>query len=607
MIDRNPVSVDTSPVLRPVQLHLSVNTDDLISVNVEYQIAHEKATIKSIQGKLVSLSGAMLEHKDQQAGLFAEYYTELKKKISDHPESAKLQSYLSELAELSGDDDSSIAHLREAFQLSQSEYVGSRLAFGLYKKKDSTSAIELLEGDSIRSSIVGLLVLAAIRLNQGQLNSASESIGKAIECDPLNANARLMAGTVALIQSQFPLAIRNFRQAADILPHSVSVLSNLGLAYRLNGEEKKSRQALEQAHQINPLNQQTVLLLADARLADREPDRSIRLLEQYLDADQSSPELWDRLAYCQYVTGRYREALNSLRAESALNESEAAWNNLALVNWKSGNYKKAEACFSESLRLVTPTADLWPIVRNYVEFLSSRGRLKEVVRVVADFTTSDAVNSNQAVFEKAEALFIYAAALHQLDEYETAVSVSIENLKSQSVAPKTKLNFASLLLFHFSMVKPDNTRAFEVLELVESTLQQLPDLPPKESRRLMNNIVYVLLENDEMAIADRYLNYVKTHLDQDVFLTATFGLWHFKNGRYREGVNYYKKAVKLTRNQDLRRLIEQKMQLETARYHHRKGNGQQARIAAARVLSKKTQLGTFTSQARALISEIDQS
>lgn len=607
MIDRNPVSVDTSPVLRPVQLHLSVNTDDLISVNVEYQIAHEKATIKSIQGKLVSLSGAILEHKDQQAGLFAEYYTELKKKISDHPESAKLQSYLSELAELSGDDDSSIAHLREAFQLSQSEYVGSRLAFGLHKKQDSTSAIELLEGDSIRSSIVGLLVLAAIRLNQGQLNSASESIGKAIEYDPLNANARLMAGTVALIQNQFPLAIRNFRQAADILPHSVSVLSNLGLAYRLSGEEKKSRQALEQAHQINPLNQQTVLLLADARLANHEPDRSIRLLEQYLDADQSSPELWDRLAYCQYVTGRYREALNSLRAESALNESEAAWNNLALVNWKSGNYKKAEACFSESLRLVTPTADLWPIVRNYVEFLSSRGRLKEVVRVVDDFTTSDAVNSNQAAFEKAEALFIYATALHQLDEYETAVSVSIENLKSQSAAPKTKLNFASLLLFHFSMVEPDNTRAFEVLELVESTLQQLPDLPPKESRRLMNNIVYVLLENDKMATADRYLNYVKAHLDQDVFLTATFGLWHFKNGRYREGVNYYKKAVKLTRDQDLRRLIEQKMQLETARYHHRKGNGQQARIAAARVLSKKTQLGTFTSQARALISEIDQS
>ena len=607
MIDRNPVSVDMSPVLRPVQLHLSVNTDDLISVNVEYQIAHEKATIKSIQGKLVSLSGAILEHKDQQAGLFAEDYTELKKKIADHPESAKLQSYLSELAELSGDDDSSIAHLREAFQLSQSAYVGSRLAFGLHKKQDSTSAIELLEGDSIRSSIVGLLVLAAIRLNQGQLNSASESIGKAIECDPLNANARLMAGTVALIQSQFPLAIRNFRQAADILPHSVSVLSNLGLAYRLNGEEKKSRQALEQAHQINPLNQQTVLLLADARLAGREPDRSIRLLEQYLDADQSSPELWDRLAYCQYVTGRYREALNSLRAESALNESEAAWNNLALVNWKSGNYKKAEACFSESLRLVTPTADLWLIVRNYVEFLSSRGRLKDVVRVVDDFTTSDAVNSNQAAFEKAEALFIYATALHQLDEYETAVSVSIENLKSQSVAPKTKLNFASLLLFHFSMVEPDNTRAFEVLELAKSTLQQLPDLPPKESRRLMNNIVYVLLENDEMAIADHYLNYVKTHLDQDVFLTATFGLWHFKNGRYREGVNYYKKAVKLTRDQDLRRLIEQKMQLETARYHHRKGNGQQARIAAARVLSKKTQLGTFTSQARALISEIDQS
>lgn len=607
MIDRNPVSVDTSPVLRPVQLHLSVNTDDLISVNVEYQIAHEKATIKSIQGKLVSLSGAILEHKDQQAGLFAEYYTELKKKIADHPESAKLQSYLSELAELSGDGDSSIAHLREAFQLSQSAYVGSRLAFGLHNKEDSTSAIELLEGDSIRSSIVGLLVLAAIRLNQGQLNSASESIGKAIEYDPLNANARLMAGTVALIQSQFPLAIRNFRQAADILPHSVSVLSNLGLAYRLNGEEKKSRQALEQAHQINPLNQQTVLLLADARLAGREPDRSIRLLEQYLDADQSSPELWDRLAYCQYVTGRYREALNSLRAESALNESEATWNNLALVNWKSGHYKKAEACFSESLRLVTPTADLWPIVRNYVEFLSSCGRLKEVVRVVDDFTTSDAVNSNQAAFEKAEALFIYATALHQLDEYETAVSVSIENLKSQSAAPKTKLNFASLLLFHFSMVEPDNTRAFEVLELVESTLQQLPDLPPKESRRLMNNIVYVLLENDAMAIADRYLNYVKTHLDQDVFLTATFGLWHFKNGRYREGVNYYKKAVKLTRDQDLRRLIEQKMQLETARYHHRKGNGQQARIAAARVLSKKTQLGTFTSQARSLISEIDQS
>jgi len=61
---------------------------------------------------------------------------------------------------------------------------------------------------------------------------------------------------------QYPRAIEKYKVAVERAPWWTAALNGLGLLYTQSGDEDKARQALEQAHQLDPFNLRTTNYLA---------------------------------------------------------------------------------------------------------------------------------------------------------------------------------------------------------------------------------------------------------------------------------------------------------------------------------------------------------
>jgi Flp pilus assembly protein TadD len=91
-----------------------------------------------------------------------------------------------------------------------------------------------------------------LALELGQVSTAQQLLERAD--DPVKPDWRVISarGTVLARQERFKEAIPFFERARQLAPDQPSVLSNLAMAYAMDGEAQKAEQLLRQAAQMGP-------------------------------------------------------------------------------------------------------------------------------------------------------------------------------------------------------------------------------------------------------------------------------------------------------------------------------------------------------------------
>ncbi|HUN74141.1 MAG TPA: tetratricopeptide repeat protein [Steroidobacteraceae bacterium] len=122
--------------------------------------------------------------------------------------------------------------------------------------------------------------MAALLMQQGQWDQASDQIAAVLRVSPRNDDALLLRANVALDRGNPGAAIGDLRAVLHDQPRSAPVMRTLARAYRANGQAALAEETLRAAEDAAPLDVAVRLELAQLLTQTHRPDQALSLLEQ---------------------------------------------------------------------------------------------------------------------------------------------------------------------------------------------------------------------------------------------------------------------------------------------------------------------------------------
>jgi tetratricopeptide (TPR) repeat protein len=129
--------------------------------------------------------------------------------------------------------------------------------------------------------------LAKAYWSQGRYDKAKEEAGKGTEGFPDQARFPLLLGIVALSEGQFEEALRHNRRALEIDPLNADALHNLGLTLLMTGKAEEAIAVVERAIGLSP-NERYFFTLAKANEGIGKKDLAVSLYGEYLRRSKPS-------------------------------------------------------------------------------------------------------------------------------------------------------------------------------------------------------------------------------------------------------------------------------------------------------------------------------
>lgn len=143
------------------------------------------------------------------------------------------------------------------------------------------------------SDFRGCLALGMVLTAQRDMVARARSqLGRCIEIDPSNAEARYQLGLLHRSQGENKQAIAVLEEAVNLAPNYVQAVRDLGALYLESGEDKTARGLLERAASLNPKDGETHFQLV--RLYNSIGERE--LAKQHQEIFQKLRGLWGKQA-----------------------------------------------------------------------------------------------------------------------------------------------------------------------------------------------------------------------------------------------------------------------------------------------------------------------
>ena len=111
--------------------------------------------------------------------------------------------------------------------------------------------------DQQPKNLEALGLLAAVNALELEEDKVNQILKRVEEIDPHNASAYYEVAEQLDSMRQYPRAIEKYKIAVARAPWWTAALNGLGLLYTQSGDEDNAREALEQAHQLDPFNLRT--------------------------------------------------------------------------------------------------------------------------------------------------------------------------------------------------------------------------------------------------------------------------------------------------------------------------------------------------------------
>jgi tetratricopeptide (TPR) repeat protein len=231
-------------------------------------------------------------------------------------------------------------------------------------------------------------------LEKGRFDEALDSCARALEKNPILAEAHICQGRVYIHKARFDEAIAALNRALEIEPGSLDALKNRALAYQGKSNYPQAVSDLDNILRVNPKDAQSYLLRGDLRRDQDQHDLAVadyrKALELQPDIDKDVNSRLAQVASKYYVMGseysskgKYAQAISEYSKAINLNP-KSLWfyyNDRAVIYAKLDRYNEAITDLDRALDINKNSLSYW----NKAVFCEAVGRFKEAIEAYKQF------------------------------------------------------------------------------------------------------------------------------------------------------------------------------------------------------------------------------
>ena len=392
---------------------------------------------------------------------------------------------------------------------------------------------------------------------------------------------------INLLKGNFNNSVSILRDCIKNSPDNSAIYNTLGIAYVFSKLNKKAIQAFKSSLNLSPSYTPALLNLVERMIRDGQIKEALDITESFCEKfdDSSAREV---LAKLYLFSGSYHRCLIVLRqiysrlieSNSPYGEQARVMNNIGVVYHKMGDLVNAELFYLESLKMSDDDPKI--VLSNLIDIYFFTEKLESALKYINRFKQKYP-NDKIHLYYQAR----YSALKNSFVD-------SIEYLKDFLGHEKRFAEAYGLLSYIYSEIESNYAEAINILD---SAMLQLPD-----NILIINNLAYNYLMINNINKAREILQKVE-NIDDDIFLTATRGLLALKENNLDYGRYLYNKAIGMSKDLSLKTDIEQKKNIEIAKYFLKQGSRSQAIDLLKKVsISKNT---IFTRQAQNLLNSLE--
>ncbi|MBA7491452.1 Beta-barrel assembly-enhancing protease [subsurface metagenome] len=476
---------------------------------------------------------------------------------------------------------------KEAIEIKRDFYSAkmnlARALISLKRYEDALNIYKGLKKKHINDTKI-LMNIAHIYFVQQKLDKSEDLLNKIISMDKENAVAYNNRAVIQIIKENFNKAIGDLRKAIYINTYFAIAENNLGICYVAKGVQKNAVRHFLTALSIDPNLADAAQNLGLSYSKAGEYRKVITLLGKYLERNEFDISARELLAKSYLMIRDYYSSHKQLSLAFKLAKEKYTndpnynffhfYNNFGVTYHKKGDSIKARKFYLKAKKEATSPSEI--LYRNIVHLYFDIGR--------EDLVETEIKEALELFPDNTNLLLLSAQYCFDSDKREDAISTLNRIIEKN---PKLPSAYA-FLSFMYSEVLLNYELAIETLN---KGLEY-----NKGNRFLSNNLAYNYLMKDDTAKARTILDAVED-IEGNVFLTATRGLLLLKEGDVKEGTTLYNRAAALARdNSILHDQVEQKKNLELARFYYSKGKKEDANKYLKRVLNPKLRPSVYCEQ-----------
>jgi Flp pilus assembly protein TadD len=582
------IAIDSKEI--PLNFDSRVARGLVVTVRALDEYGNDKADTRKISVHISDITpeGEAIELLRKVAK--AEIYS-LEQKRKKYPDSEVVVNNLASTYLFVGDSRAAIALLREAVAQLHSELLKHKLATALIEEGQFDTAEQLLDRPSKEWITSALVSRAYLCVRKGQIDIGRKHIVAALEEDYFDYSARLFAGALLIWEGAHREAIRCFKIASEERPRASIPLVHMAAAYFALDQKTQAITALRKATNLNPLDDQAVSFYCDLLFLAGKPEIAIKPLERLYDlwGSDTRATILDRLAKAYLDSAQHTKAIQILRQRLVTAPNNPSLlNNASVVLWNKGDFDDAKALLIRAAEKVLGQEaflanDAIPVI-NLLTLLIQREEYSVGLRYAEGLLQRLGPQTSPKL--KIDALIRYVDVLAGSGKTNTAAALAEESFGRLKGSHPNAYRFALFLLHYYSVVVPDKAKVFSLVEEAIAGAER-EDVEDKLRIQCANNVVFSLLQFNEIKRASQYLSLLHPEVLKNPYATATYGLFYLRKGNFSKGKVLYDKAIQLAGNKLLKGRIRQRMALELAKEYKVRGDGKEALYWLERALNEQ--------------------
>jgi tetratricopeptide (TPR) repeat protein len=190
-----------------------------------------------------------------------------------------------------------------------------------------------------------------VYLGDRALDRAIEEFDRAIELNPIYAEAFNSRGVAYSMMGQYNRAIADFDQAIKLNPNYVDALSNRGHAFNARGEYDRAIQDLNDAIKLNPHYAGAWRNRGNVHNRKRQYNRAIEDYNQAIKLNPANPQAFGERGDAHFNKGEFGLAIADFDQAIKLdpNNPEAFYNR-GITRHEEGRYDRAIEDYNQAIR-----------------------------------------------------------------------------------------------------------------------------------------------------------------------------------------------------------------------------------------------------------------
>lgn len=483
--------------------------------------------------------------------------------VERYPQSANAHINLAQAYWHASDMDAASRHCEIALSIDRESYVAALLLARIREvqgRSEDASALYRRVNAKYPKDPAALLGIADGDIRRGDFSAAIGHLEVALAIDPAASVARFYLGMVLLRVGRGNDSVAQLRRGVHTDPRSPVLHHALGLAYWSLGSRRKAENQFRTALHLVPSYVPAVRSLGQLLILQKKASEALPVLQRYLALNSDNEGVRDLLGWALFEQGDYRHSIEHLKIAFTLLERQRAEspelarvaNNIGVAYARQRDLRNAEGWFE---RAIAHERDQTEANHNIAKLYVETKREDRAIRVLEAF--------RQRGDDRAETGVLLALAKMNQGEVVGAIAELNDVTKRPDAPPAAYSMLGTMLADEVDEI----TSAISVLREGAS---RFPD-----NQLVGNNLAYALLLDGRVGEAREVLEKYPEAETNDIYLRATWGLLHLREDDLEGGIRGYREAQGWAQAQGLKELAnqaKQKMHLEVARLHLRRGD-----------------------------------